>query len=370
MTRTRVLVVDDAVVVRRMVTDALAQDPEIEVVGSAANGRIALQKILQCEPDVVTLDIEMPELDGLQTLREIRRLHPHLPVIMFSTLTAHGAVKTLEALALGATDYVTKPANVGRVAEGLQRVREELVPKIKAICRKATPTPVVPAGGCHVGGAPDGRIDIVAIGVSTGGPNALARIVPALPAAFPVPLLIVQHMPPVFTSILADRLDAQAAVTVREAQRGDLLRPGVAYLAPGGYHLVVRRQGIDVVADLTQTPPEHSCRPSADVLFRSVADVFGPGALAVVLTGMGEDGTRGARAIRDAGGQVLAQDEATSVVWGMPGQVVRAGLANRVLPLDLIAPELVRRAGTQAARPGKPASAPGPSVGDGRSVSL
>jgi two-component system chemotaxis response regulator CheB len=347
MSRIRVLVVDDAVVVRRMVTDALAQDPAIEVVGFAANGRIALQKIPQCSPDVVTLDIEMPELDGLETLREIRRLHPRLPVIMFSTLTERGAVKTLEALALGATDYVTKPANVGGVAAGLQRVREELVPKIKAICRKPDPL----AAGLASGGAPKGSrpvsspVEVVVIGVSTGGPNALARVVPALPATFPVPVLVVQHMPPMFTAILADRLDAQAALAVREARSGDSVKPGVVHLAPGGYHLVVRRHGADVVTDLTQDPPENSCRPSVDVLFRSAAALFGPGTLAVVLTGMGEDGTRGAQAIRDAGGQVLAQDEATSVVWGMPGQVVRAGLADRVLPLDLIAPELIRRAG-------------------------
>ncbi|MDR7420708.1 MAG: chemotaxis response regulator protein-glutamate methylesterase, partial [Armatimonadota bacterium] len=335
-----------------------------------ANGRIALQKILQCAPDVVTLDIEMPELDGLQALREIRRRHPRLPVIMFSTLTERGAVKTLEALALGATDYVTKPANVGGVAEGLQRVREDLVPKIKAICGRSNPAPAVPVvGRAEAAGASTSRVDVVAVGVSTGGPNALARIVPALPAAFPVPVLIVQHMPPLFTAILADRLDAQAALAVREARSGDPLRPGVVYLAPGGQHMVVRRHGVDPVVDLTQTPPENSCRPSVDVLFRSVAALFGPGALAVVLTGMGEDGTRGARAIRDAGGQVLAQDEATSVVWGMPGQVVRAGLADRVLPLDLIAPELVRRTGGRALTPGGPARVVQPPGSTERSAS-
>lgn len=344
--RIRVLVVDDAVVVRRMVSDALASDPELEVAGTAHNGRLALERIPQLRPDVVTLDVEMPELDGLETLRALRKTYPRLPVIMFSTLTERGAAATLDALALGANDYVTKPSNVGSVALAQQRIRDELVPKIKAWCRGAVPAagkPVV----ARVSTVPSiavraARIEIVAVGVSTGGPNALAELLAALPASFPVPVVIVQHMPPVFTRLLAERLDARSPLSVREAAGGEELAAGQVWLAPGDYHLeVVRRVG-KLCTRLHQQPPENSCRPAVDVLFRSAAAAQGAGALAVVMTGMGQDGLRGCEAIRQAGGRVFAQDEATSVVWGMPGAVVRAGLAEQVLPLCELAPALMR----------------------------
>jgi two-component system chemotaxis response regulator CheB len=349
MSRTRVLIVDDAVVIRRMLTDVLAEDPAIEVVGAAANGHIALAKLPQVNPDLVVLDVEMPEMDGLETLKAIRAVRPALPVIMFSTLTSRGAQTTLDALALGATDYITKPANVGSVVLACQRVREELVPRIKALCARPVrpPASAAPPPRAAADGVP-GEIDAVVIGVSTGGPNALAAIMPRIPGDFPVPILIVQHMPPLFTRFLADRLGNLGQLTVQEGRPGARVEPGSVWIAPGDWHMTVERSSDGVVLRTDQGPQENSCRPAADVLFRSVADVYGGRVLGVVLTGMGQDGCRGSERIREAGGQILAQDEATSVVWGMPGYVAQAGLASRVLPLDQIAPEIVRRVGRRA----------------------
>jgi len=353
MGKIRVLIVDDAVVVRRMLTEVLSSDPALEVVGAAANGRIALSKIPQVNPDIVTLDIEMPEMDGLQTLAAIRKTHPLLPVIMFSTETQRGAAATLDALRLGANDYVTKPANVGSIAEGIQRLRDQLIPKVKLFCGRSgsleirgyTPQPVrtscsTPTERVRPAGQ---RVEVLAIGVSTGGPNALAKLLPALPADFPIPVVIVQHMPPVFTRLLSERLAAQSAIDVVEGTAGDALQAGKAWLAPGDFHMVVTKDPRGPRIRLNQGPPENSCRPAVDVLFRSVAEVYGPTALAVVLTGMGQDGLRGCECIREAGGQVLAQDEASSVVWGMPGFVARAGLADKVLPLDQVAADILNR---------------------------
>lgn len=347
MAAIRVLVVDDAVVVRRIVSDTLAEDPAIEVAGVAANGRIALAKVPQVNPDVVVLDVEMPELDGLATLRILRREYPKIPVIMFSTLTERGAATTLDALALGAADYVTKPANVGSVLTATQRIREELVPRIKALCpgkagaarpaRAAVPPAAFPRPAAAARPAP---VELVVIGVSTGGPNALADIVPRLAPSLPVPVLIVQHMPPVFTRLLADRLTAAGGMRVREGVAGGAVVPGEAWLAPGDWHMTVRRAGLASTVQLHQGPPENSCRPAADVLFRSAVEAYGPGVLGVVLTGMGQDGLRGAQLIKEAGGTVFAQDEATSVVWGMPGYVAQAGLADRILPLGRVAGEI------------------------------
>jgi two-component system chemotaxis response regulator CheB len=353
MPKIRVLIVDDAVVIRRMLSDVLAQDPGIEVAGAAANGQIAVAKLDQVNPDVIILDVEMPEMDGLQTLKAIRLLRPTLPVIMFSMLTERGALTTLEALSLGATDYITKPANVGSAALACQRVRDDLVPRIKALCRgpgisaaaPAARQPVIrravaPASEAAVA-APE--LDIVAIGVSTGGPNALASLIPQLPRDFPVPIVIVQHMPPLFTKFLADRLTALGEVKVEEGRPGAVLTPGAVWIAPGDWHMTVERSAGGAVIGTNQGPPEHSCRPAVDVLFRSAVAAYGSRVLAVVLTGMGQDGLRGCELVHEAGGQVIVQDEATSVVWGMPGYVAQAGLAQRVLPLDQIAPDMIRR---------------------------
>ncbi len=361
----RVLIVDDSTVIRRLLSDALSADPAIEVAGIAANGKIALSKIPQLNPDLITLDMEMPEMDGLTTLVEIRKLYPKLPVIMFSTLTQRGAEATLEALFKGANDYVTKPANVGSVTAAIANVRNELVPKIKQFCNWTTPPASksnLDAGEIHAGtGNPSAnshpskvsRVDIVVIGVSTGGPNALSAMLPKIPASFPVPILIVQHMPPVFTKHLADRLNKFSNLHVHEATDGDLLVPGGAWLAPGNFHMKLGRRGTQLNAVLNQEPPESSCRPAVDVLFRSAVEFFGANVLAVVMTGMGQDGLRGCGAIRQAGGRVFVQDEATSVVWGMPGAVAHAGHAHKIIPLEQIADEIIAQ--TQSSRiPRKP----------------
>lgn len=350
----KVLVVDDSAVVRRLVTTALASDPELEIVGAAGNGRQAIELVDTLEPDVVTLDIEMPEMDGLEALTRIRLARPTLPVIMFSTLTEHGARQTLDALARGAADYVTKPSGTGGLAAAVTAVRLELVPRVKALAGVRRPVPSVSAVTSPAS-SPESRpgrrsAHAVVVGCSTGGPDALARIFAELPAGLAVPMAVVQHMPPVFTRMLAERLDARSAVTVREAVDGDLMRPGVALLAPGDHHLRLAREGGDVVARLTQEPPENYCRPAVDVLFRSAAETYGGNVLAAVLTGMGHDGLRGAEALAARGASVVVQDEASSVVWGMPGAVAGAGLADEVLPLDRLAARLSLRSrgGAQA----------------------
>jgi two-component system chemotaxis response regulator CheB len=349
MPKIRVLVVDDAVVFRRLVSDELSKDPALEVAGTAANGRIALAKLPQVNPDLVILDVEMPEMDGLATLRELRKTYPRLPVIMFSALTERGAEATLDALALGATDYFTKPANAGGLDAALEVLREQLIPKIKTLCEKPSGGPALPPAVRTGAAAPTrpvcrpGAVGVLAIGSSTGGPNALAEIFPRLPADFPVPVVLVQHMPPMFTRLLAERLTAQSAIRVQEGTAGAVLQPGQAWIAPGDHHMIVVRDGTEVRLLTHQDPPENSCRPAVDVLLRSVAKAYGPQSLSVILTGMGQDGLRGCEVVREAGGQVLAQDEATSVVWGMPGYVARAGLADRVLPLNLISDEILRR---------------------------
>jgi len=336
----------------------MKEDPDIEVVGLAANGKIALQKIPQTNPDILTMDVEMPEMDGLATLKELRKAYPKLPVIMFSTLTERGANATIDALTFGANDYVTKPANVGSVTIAQERVRADLIAKIRALAGGPVVSAKARAAAMSSGSnrpnlglvaaankAPskNSRIDCVAIGVSTGGPNALLELMPTFPADFPVPIVIVQHMPPVFTKALADRLNDKSPVAVREAAAGDRLAAGTVYIAPGGHHMVLRRYGNNLSVDLNDDPPENSCRPAVDVLFRSVAANYGPHALAVVLTGMGQDGMRGCESIKDAGGDVFVQDEATSVVWGMPGFVADAGLANRIVPLQRMGSEIQQR---------------------------
>ncbi|MCZ2079493.1 MAG: chemotaxis response regulator protein-glutamate methylesterase [Bryobacteraceae bacterium] len=350
--RIRVLAVDDSVVIRRLVTHALEQHPAIEVVGTAANGVIALQKIPQVNPDVLTLDIEMPEMDGLETLRRIRREYPHLRVIMFSTLTERGGAVTLEALSLGADDYVAKASNEGSLDRSMARLREELVPKIKQFFHIPAPNsavarpspeqaPVFPPAWRSTKVQPK----VVAIGVSTGGPTALSEILPKLPAGFPLPVLVVQHMPPLFTRLLAERLHSICQLPVEEGSQGALLDGGRILVAPGDFHMKVSSNGKGVRVDLDQSPPQNSCRPAVDALFASVGEVYGGAVIAVILTGMGQDGLRGTRILKAQGASVLAQDEASSVVWGMPGAVVNAGLTDRVLPLDQIVPEILRMVG-------------------------
>ncbi|HEY6465328.1 MAG TPA: chemotaxis response regulator protein-glutamate methylesterase [Candidatus Acidoferrales bacterium] len=342
----RVLIVDDSVVIRKILTDTLSADPAIEVVASAQNGKLALAKISQCQPDVVTLDVEMPVMNGLEALAEIRTTYPKLPVIMFSTLTESGAEATLDALSLGASDYATKPSNTGSPAVAIETIRRELIPKIKALCSDISSRIIrPPAKSSPPKSRPPrtGRIEIVAIGTSTGGPNALAELFPTIPKDFPVPIVTVQHMPPIFTRLLAERLTSHSHIQVEEGRDSGALVAGHAWIAPGNYHMIVRRTTLRPHIDLNQDPPEHSCRPAVDVLFRSVADAYGPSALGVVMTGMGSDGVLGAKRIREAGGEVIVQDEASSVVWGMPGLTYNAGHADAVYPLNKLGPEITRR---------------------------
>jgi two-component system chemotaxis response regulator CheB len=353
----RVLLVDDAVVVRKALSSAIAQDPDLEVAGTAVNGRVALAKFPALKPDIVLLDFEMPGMDGLATVRELRRIDPHVPIIMFSSLTERGASVTLEALSLGATDYVTKPSNVDMTAT-LEAITRELIPKIRALCHlpeiqtsftpAAKPGPQTPPLT-----TPRPRllspVQVVAIGVSTGGPDALARLLPSLPANFPVPIVIAQHMPPIFTPLLAKRLSANSALPVRECVSGEPLTPGCAVIAPGDFHMVVVEENGLVLLKTHQAPKENFCRPSVDVLFHSIARVYGARALAVVLTGMGQDGLKGCEMLRGLGARIYVQDEASSVVWGMPGFVARSGLADKILPLDQIGAEIERATTMQIA---------------------
>jgi two-component system chemotaxis response regulator CheB len=343
----RVLVVDDSGVIRRVVTEALASDPQIEVIGTAIDGRTAVEQVAKLKPDAVTMDIEMPGMNGIEAVRAIRKTQPRLPIVMFSTLTERGATATLDALAAGASDYVPKPSNTGSFEQSKANVREQLIPKLKAL----TGTRRVAGGGVAARQVPaprsagtrlprTGPFQALVIGCSTGGPDALAQVLPLLPGDLPVPVLVVQHMPPLFTRLLAQRLDGQCKLRVSEAEEGDAVLPGRILIAPGGKHLTVRRQGATVQAHLTEDPPENFCRPAVDVLFRSASSLYGDRLLAVVLTGMGRDGEKGSTLIRSSGGAVFVQDEATSVVWGMPGAVAMAGQADKVLPLTRVGHEI------------------------------
>lgn len=351
----RVLVVDDSVVIRRLLTTLLDQDPDLQVVGAAANGLIAIQRVRQLKPDIVTLDVEMPELDGLGTLARLRPEFPNLPIVMFSTLTERGAAATLDALSLGASDYVAKPANVGSVTTAMERVRDDLVPKLKALCRRlpapaptpppARPRPVVAPVARRPPTTPAAPIELVVIGSSTGGPNALGDVLSGLPANLGVPIVVVQHMPPVFTRLLAGRLDERCKLHVHEAANGMPVEPGHVYVAPGDFHLTIEEAAGQWRLGTNHGPPVHFCRPSVDVLFGSAARHSARATLAVVLTGMGSDGRDGCAELSRGGTYVIAQDQATSVVWGMPGAVVNSGLADEVLPLASIGPRIAALVG-------------------------
>ncbi len=379
----RVLVADDAILFRRVLSDVLASLPGVEVVGSANNGRIALQKVKELKPDLLTLDIEMPEMDGLAVLDALPRGGEFRPeVIVVSAVSRRGGELTLRALEKGAFHFITKPeeASPEKSREALLR---ELAPLVRAVAHRleirtilrgaspvssAAPRPVVPPATAYVPTAPpataqgtssdsapangglDGiaarmqrlsnpsRPDMVLIGVSTGGPNALADLLPAIPKDIGVPILIVQHMPPIFTKSLAERLDSQSQLTVREATHGEVPVAGTVYIAPGGRQM---RLGIGAdnrpILEITDDPPENNCRPAVDYLFRSAASRFPGRSMAVILTGMGSDGAIGMRLLKRHGCFTIAQDEASCVVYGMPKAAVDAGVADVVLPLESIA---------------------------------
>jgi two-component system chemotaxis response regulator CheB len=339
--RARILIVDDSVLIRRLVTTALERVPDFEVVGTAANGKIALEKIGKLDPDVVTLDIEMPVMDGLETLKAIRAQNHKARVIMFSTLTERGGQAMLEALSLGADDYATKASNADSLNKSKRTLEEELVPKIRHLLRWEKPVaPLSP----NLARAPRhlARRALV-IGVSTGGPAALTEVLPLFPASFPVPVLVVQHMPAMFTRLLAERLQLCSRLEVKEAQEGDPVVPGRVLIAPGNQHLRVRNKSGKIVASLDRGPAENECRPAVDVLFRSTAEIWGGAVVVAIMTGMGQDGLKGTRMLAELGAYVVAQDEATSVVWGMPGAVVTAGLAHSVVGLGKIADEICKQ---------------------------
>lgn len=376
--RRRVLIVDDSAVMRSLLRAVIAKDTALEVAGTVADGAAALTALDTIRPDLMLLDVEMPVMDGLTTLRQLRARGNRMPVIMCSSLTQQGARITVEALASGASDSVAKPNGLAGREAAIEALAGELIPKIRALTHALThasthalthasthalthasthaSTRARPAAA-RAGASPAFSASfprrepisavpaVVAIGVSTGGPAALAALLPALPAAFPLPVVIVQHMPEHFTRLFAERMDSISKLRVREAAEGEPLAPGTIWIAQGDRHLEALaplRAGAPATLHLTGRPAENHCRPSVDVLFRSFAHVYGAGVLAVVLTGMGTDGLNGCRAVRQRGGTVFAQDAATSTVWGMPGAVAQAGLAHRVLPLSAIGPEIVR----------------------------
>ncbi len=354
------MIVDDAVLYRKIVADVLAGCPGIEVVATAANGRIALDRLASVGAECLILDLNMPEMNGLEVLEEIRRRRLDVGAVMLSALTGEGAAETLAALEAGAFDFVLKPVG-SNPQSNRETLRAELQSKLEAYRRRrsiqrllrhaaaaADRSPATGPSPCPVPrGLPDRRagprepLDVVAVGISTGGPPALAEMLPRLPADLRAPVLVVQHMPPVFTRSLAEALDRRCALAVREGADGQPIGPGEVWIAPGGRQMRVARSGQRVVLEITDDPPEHNCRPSVDYLFRSVAEVYGPRAVGVIMTGMGHDGTAGCRALKQRGGWVVAQDAATCVVYGMPRGPIEAGLADVVAPLGRMADEIV-----------------------------
>lgn len=346
--RVRVLVVDDSALMRKLIPLVLERDPDIEVIGTAMDGAFALKKIGELKPDVVTLDLEMPRMDGIETLRMIMRSAPQ-SVIVFSTHSKQGAYSTFKALALGAIDFVAKPRDA---ASGhLEPIASELIEKIK-VARKATGLKKIPSLEveprrpakrklCPV--VPPSRI--IAIGVSTGGPNALQYLLSQIPADFPAAFVIVQHMPEGFTDMFARRLDECCALDIQEAKSGDLLIAGRVLICPGNHHMMVRRMPRGEMVVLSDTQPINGHRPSVDVLFHSVAQEFGLTAVGIIMTGMGEDGAEGLGAIKAAGGMTIAQSEETCVVSGMPRAAILKGYANTVLPLEGLGAHLVAQYG-------------------------
>jgi len=346
--RIRVLVVDDSALMRKLIPAILARESSIEVVGTAMDGAFALKKIEELKPDVVTLDLEMPRMDGMETLRLIMRRAP-LPVILFSTHSKEGAYATFKALAMGAVDFLAKPKEP---AGGLHDIADQLIAKIKvakrAVGRKLPPAVIVDAAPPKKGiraALPPRRV--IAIGISTGGPNALQFVLSQIPADFQSTILIVQHMPEGFTEMFAKRLDECCALEVHEARSGDLLLAGRVLICPGNRHMMVRRMPRGDMVILSDGPPVNGHRPSADVLFHSVAQEFALTAVGILMTGMGDDGAEGLGALKAAGGMTIAQSEDTCVVSGMPRAAILKGYANKIVPLDGLGAYLISNYGAE-----------------------
>ncbi len=349
----KVLVVDDSALMRQFISDILKSDPRIEVVGTARDGRDALNQIKSLNPDIVTMDVEMPNMSGLQALEEIMKTRP-LPVIMVSSMTQEGAETTFKALALGCVDFIGKPS--GTISLNIRDVGQELIDKVIAA---STAKVIARPGGFNVAPKPSpfasdfrrmtppanmssGRIDIVAVASSTGGPMALSELMPRLPKNFPVPIVITQHMPKEFTSSFAKRLNDTSQIEVVEGFDGLSLKPGRAVIAPGGSHLIVKRRSGAAVCGLSDSPPVLSVKPAANIMFQSVAEQYGGNVLCVILTGMGRDGTDGAITLKKRGAYVIAESQKTCVVYGMPKAAVDAGVVDEVLPLNEIPDAMVR----------------------------
>ncbi len=341
----RVLVVDDSSFFRRQIKRILASDSQIEVVGMAADGREAVEQARQLKPDAITMDVSMPVMDGISATREIMRVQP-TPILMFSSLTTEGAQATLDALDAGAVDFL--PKQLQDIAHHPEEVQRVLCDRLKAIARKSRRSGRKLAAGAIAPSTPAARsskasrIKLVAIGTSTGGPVALQSILTELPADFPVPILLIQHMPGSFTPAFAKRLDQLCRIGVKEAEDGDVLQPASAYLAPGGRQMWLKRRGDKLALRVEDGDPALTYKPSVDVTFSSIAELLPGQALAIVLTGMGSDGCKGAQLLHQGGSRVWAQDEASSVVYGMPAAVYEAGIADKVLPLKDVATQMVK----------------------------
>jgi two-component system chemotaxis response regulator CheB len=361
MEKLKALVVDDTIVYRKIVGDVLKSIPGVEVVGTANNGKIALSKIASLKPDLVTLDIEMPEVNGIEVLQELNN-HPSPPiVIMLSTLTQQGSEMTIKALELGAFDFVPKP-DAGKMADNLLKVRKAIEPIVNALKRRTPGFKIhlksfsqvpekslekqqtIPATPRIHKPLRKTKSEIVGLGISTGGPNALTRMIPMLPADFKAPILIVQHMPPMFTASLANSLNNKSKLEVKEAEDGDLILPGKIFIAPGGKQMkiVAGPDGISRKIKITDDPPENSCKPSVNYLFRSIAQHYVGRSTGVIMTGMGSDGSKGLAQMKKNGSIVIAQDEATCTVFGMPKQPIESGIADVIAPLDRLADEIVK----------------------------
>lgn len=352
----RILIVDDAAIYRKLVSDAIRSLPDVEIVGTAANGLLALDKIRDLRPDLVTLDLEMPELDGVQVLRRLRAADASVGVIMLSSFTSANASATTEALSLGAFDFVLKPSSADRAANQAD-LSGELATKIAAFGRRRRIKPYAEPG-VVLGPTPDSGVSesrehappaVVCVGISTGGPEALGRMLPQLPEDLAVPVFVVQHMPPLFTKSLADDLNRKCKLLVSEGVDGQCVGPGDIVIAPGGRQMGFERRGKQFVVRLSDDPPENSCRPAVDYLFRCAARVCKSAVLAVIMTGMGSDGAKGIRELKRLGASVVAQDEATCVVFGMPLFPIQEGLVDVVAPLSRIAEEITRLAGRKEA---------------------